>query len=442
MMKAIVLEIKDGVAAVLKEDGTVATTKQKCAVGDTIYLEEKQEIISLRGMRYAAAAAAVLITGIGGGSYLTASACSYVSLDVNPSVEFTLNRLNRVIDVTAVNEDAEALVEALRAGSVKNDTLQQALDKSVDFLSGEGYLDGEEDYLLLNVSSDDAKRSAKLEVEATQMLTGRFGSEGETEWIISFSDRQTRGYARELGISAGRYEEIRSIEEANDNVADAPGLNGEDKHFLDVETVGRYRDDSLEELFAKNGRIPDGDPQDGNPQDGGQPGDNPRDGRGESGNGSPQGGEGDGNVSPQGGNPQDGGQPGGENPQGGSGQPGDGNPQGGNGQPGGSNPQDGNGQLGDGNSQGGNGQPGDGNPQGGGQPGDGNPQDGGQPGDGNPQDGNGQPGDGNPQDGGQPGDGSPQDGGQPGDGNPQNGGQPGDGNPQNGGQPGGQTETR
>ena len=35
-MKAIVLEVRNGVAAVLREDGVIVKTRQKCAVGDTI----------------------------------------------------------------------------------------------------------------------------------------------------------------------------------------------------------------------------------------------------------------------------------------------------------------------------------------------------------------------------------------------------------------------
>ena len=43
-MKAIVLEIKNGEAAVLREDGIVVTTRQKCRVGDTIEVDDRVKI--------------------------------------------------------------------------------------------------------------------------------------------------------------------------------------------------------------------------------------------------------------------------------------------------------------------------------------------------------------------------------------------------------------
>ena len=38
-MKAVVLEIQDGVAAVLTEDGTVEKVRRECMVGETIELD-------------------------------------------------------------------------------------------------------------------------------------------------------------------------------------------------------------------------------------------------------------------------------------------------------------------------------------------------------------------------------------------------------------------
>ena len=120
-MKGIVLEIRNRTAAVLREDGVIVKTRQKCAVGDTIELSaEKIRFPSVRSV--AAAAAAVIVIGGGSGiyTYENVMACSYVSLDINPSLELVLNRQNRVIKVNACDDEAESVVEAIKEQNIKN----------------------------------------------------------------------------------------------------------------------------------------------------------------------------------------------------------------------------------------------------------------------------------------------------------------------------------
>ena len=47
-MKAVVLEIRDGEAAILREDGVVVRVRRQCEVGDTIELAEEKKILSWR----------------------------------------------------------------------------------------------------------------------------------------------------------------------------------------------------------------------------------------------------------------------------------------------------------------------------------------------------------------------------------------------------------
>ena len=66
----------------------------------------------------ALAAAACLVLAIGGGSIYynqSQTAASIVSLDVNPSIGLVLNRRERVLRATPLNEDAAAVVDRLAA---------------------------------------------------------------------------------------------------------------------------------------------------------------------------------------------------------------------------------------------------------------------------------------------------------------------------------------
>ena len=111
-MKAVVLEVKNGCSAVLLENGSVVTIPQELEVGRTVMLREaaaaapkKKKNGKLRSFPVtrqvvaAAAAAAVVVTGSGTFYRQTAYACTYVSVDTSSSIEFSLNGMDRVLDV-------------------------------------------------------------------------------------------------------------------------------------------------------------------------------------------------------------------------------------------------------------------------------------------------------------------------------------------------------
>lgn len=78
--------------------------------------------------RYALSLAVALLTIFGGaGGYsLYYTPTSYISIDVNPSVELTLNRFDRVLCATGYNEDGEIVLANL---DLKNIAYTKAIDK-------------------------------------------------------------------------------------------------------------------------------------------------------------------------------------------------------------------------------------------------------------------------------------------------------------------------
>lgn len=208
MLKALVLEIRDGKAAVLCEDGTVTTTEQPCRVGDSIELETKvisfEEAKVRRTKRWTRSlVAAALALVILGGSYraTTAYATSYVSLDVEESsVELSVNMYGRVIDVDALNEESEELAESLTA-DVRNLRVDDALDRAVHVFDERGFF-GEDATLLAGVTSDSAAFG-----EETAAALERLGGQGEGGFRFVTVDvtRDERQEARRSDMSGGRF---------------------------------------------------------------------------------------------------------------------------------------------------------------------------------------------------------------------------------------------
>lgn len=221
-MKAVVLEIRKNEAAVLCKDGQIVKIRRSgLTVGDSIEISDAEicpdrKVVFYKKLRQygSVAAAAALLLGFGGNHiYNTAIACSYVSLDINPSIEYTLNRQDRVLDVTAVNEDAQEIVEQLKEQGIKKEPLADAIFMTADLLQENGYItEDETDYILINVSSDSDKKSESLKKEARSVFD-RLNIENEDNIHLTMTESTVseRKEARELGISAGEYKEIKAI---------------------------------------------------------------------------------------------------------------------------------------------------------------------------------------------------------------------------------------
>lgn len=76
----------------------------------------------------ATAAVFILILGGFGFHTLNTTPVSYISIDVNPSIELTLNRFQRVLSATPYNQDGEAVLDDLNLeGKIYTDAIEELL---------------------------------------------------------------------------------------------------------------------------------------------------------------------------------------------------------------------------------------------------------------------------------------------------------------------------
>ena len=128
-MKAVVLEIRGAHAAVLQEDGVIVKVeKGSLRVGDTVNVAEtvEKETTPSKGFGFGKliiAAVVIFVAVIVGVNIKnTKFASSYVSLDINPSIEYGINTNNRIVTIKALNSDAEKIVNSLNDKGVKKVT--------------------------------------------------------------------------------------------------------------------------------------------------------------------------------------------------------------------------------------------------------------------------------------------------------------------------------
>ena len=139
-MKYIILEIQGNYAAACSEDGRFVKLKNN---GYEVGQEIKAEL-RVRNIPRVAAAACLAFLIVSGGvsawAYLTPF--SYISIDVNPSVQMSANFFDRVLSSTAMNDDGEVILGDL---DLRNKTIQDAVLLTVQEMIEQDYISSGEE---------------------------------------------------------------------------------------------------------------------------------------------------------------------------------------------------------------------------------------------------------------------------------------------------------
>ena len=196
-MRGIVMEIKNGRCIVLKKDGTFAELRNRSyTVGQEVSAPDP----SVRKALSAAACLAVICTAaLGYRLYYTPT--SYVYMDINPSVRLDLNCFERVIDVVALNEDAEVLLSHTAVRKGKPETCMSTI---VSACQEQRYLNETNTDIEVSVRTDSARLETKVETASYAI------SEEHFEVSVFQMDKAENDSAMEHHISARRLRAVRA----------------------------------------------------------------------------------------------------------------------------------------------------------------------------------------------------------------------------------------
>ena len=155
-----------------------------------------------------AACLAVMLLG-GGLFYQRANAvASVVSLDVNPSIELKVNRSEKVLVCTPLNEDAKAILADMSNGAdLKGAKLDVAVNAIVGSLVRNGYLDSISSAIMISVEDKDTARAEKLQRELSSTVDGVLQTSEAKAAVLTQTLTQDAGreqQARENNISTGK----------------------------------------------------------------------------------------------------------------------------------------------------------------------------------------------------------------------------------------------
>lgn len=177
-MSYLVMEVHPAYAVVLDEEGRfLKAANLRYQVGDTVQniVELKKPKArstslwkSLSGLAVAAACLCLVFFGWYQPNY---TAYGTLRIQINPDVEMTISRTDRVLGLEGLNEDGEDLIEGY---SYKGKDRETAANELVERAIHMGYLSNGET-VSITISSADADWQAKEEAQVQAQLEERYG---------------------------------------------------------------------------------------------------------------------------------------------------------------------------------------------------------------------------------------------------------------------------
>ena len=173
----------------------------------------------------AACLALVLLAGAGGGVlyYQSNAVASVVSLDINPSIELAVNRREKVLSCTPMNDEARAVLADMDGGrDLEGTGLSVAVNAIVGALLREGYLQSISSAILISVEDEDASRAAQLQRELTATVDAALLSSSSQASVLSQTlsqDSQLTEQAHASNISTGKAYLVERAINLNGNLA-------------------------------------------------------------------------------------------------------------------------------------------------------------------------------------------------------------------------------
>lgn len=210
-----------------------ACDKQK---GTVIIMKENKKrnwIPRITGL----AAALLLVVGAGFGwnAYQTNYAvASTVSLDVNPSIEITVNQKERVLDVNALNEDGKKILADM---DFEGSDIDVTVNAIIGSMVRNGYISDLNNSILVSVDSKDAEKGAALQNKLAKEVNALLQTDTFSGAVISQTvsrDNELEALAQKHNISTGKAKLIQRIVAQNTRYAfeDLVGLSINELNLL------------------------------------------------------------------------------------------------------------------------------------------------------------------------------------------------------------------
>lgn len=200
----------------IEESGETQTERKP------VYLKPKKRKPLYKVMGSVAAAlilciAGVLAFGRGGAS----DAAAIIGLDVNPSIQISVDEDGKVLEASAVNTDGEQILDGM---TLAGTDMKVAANAIVGSMLQQGYLNDISNSILVSVQAKDSARGTSLQEELSSSLNQYLGSYAMSAAVMGqciTDDGEIAAFASENGISEGKASLIKALVAADSRLTEA-----------------------------------------------------------------------------------------------------------------------------------------------------------------------------------------------------------------------------
>jgi hypothetical protein len=179
-------------------------------------------------------AACFCMIALAGGTYTyqNGRVDSVIGIDVNPSVELSVNKRNKVLSAQALNEDARNIMEQM---DLKGVDLNVAVNAVIGAMVTNGYLTDADNAILVTVANDSVKKAKNLRSTVVGDIKTAL-KEQQLEAVVydqqAIEEDQVKSFALDYGISYGKAYFLKELMDQNssltlDDMKDLASLNME-----------------------------------------------------------------------------------------------------------------------------------------------------------------------------------------------------------------------
>ncbi|WP_163093921.1 anti-sigma factor domain-containing protein [Bacillus velezensis] len=245
MRRGIIVEKNKKFVTLLTPDGQFLKTKndhRTCEIGEEITFEGETrmgrrasffDFLKLRPFKLGVftMTAIILFILILLPVFSDNKAYAYMTLDINPSIEMTLNSKYEVIELTPLNHDAKQVISDI--GDWKSSDFKEVISNIITDCSKHGYVKESKEILISTVyeNTDDNTYKKGVKKQLADM-TEKYKGTYQVQSLES--DMETREKAKQEGMSTGSY--IRRNEKKTEEKQPEKQTDGNETDQKDTET--------------------------------------------------------------------------------------------------------------------------------------------------------------------------------------------------------------
>ena len=141
-----------------------------------------------------------------------------VELDVNPSIEFSVDKSDKVVKATALNGDGEEILDAL---SLEKEDIKEATLTVMDEMVKREFITKEKSTVLVSVGNDNEKKIEEIKENLSVEIVKHLEEEDIKVMVVKqtiIKDEVSESMAKEYNISKGKALLIKTVMEQNSDL--------------------------------------------------------------------------------------------------------------------------------------------------------------------------------------------------------------------------------